>query len=211
MIDPNILVASAGAAFLYVASPGPAFLALFSLSAAKGRTSGAWFIGGHLLGDVTWGALAVASIVGADNLGATLFQGLGLACGIYLVYLGFRALTASGQAPPLVIGESRPLATGLAFGLSNPKAYPVALALFSTIIAPYVDRLGVADMPILMGSALIGFLLADATLIFAAGLPMVRRFFLRHGRILTRFVGLLFIGFGARSIFDAASSAMRRA
>ena len=90
-------------------------------------------------------------------------------------------------------------------------AYPVALALFSTIIAPYVDRLGVADMPILMGSALIGFLLADATLIFAAGLPMVRRFFLRHGRILTRFVGLLFIGFGARSIFDAASSAMRRA
>ena len=29
--------------------------------------------------------------------------------------------------------------TGLAFGLTNPKAYPVALAMFSAIVAPYVD------------------------------------------------------------------------
>lgn len=211
MIDPRILVASAGAAYLYVASPGPAFLALFSLSAAKGRTSGAWFIGGHLVGDITWGALAVASIVGADQLGATLFQALGFACGLYLIYLGVRAVTTRKNAPPRIVGESRPLATGLAFGLTNPKAYPVALALFSAIVAPYVDRLGVADMPALLGAAIVGFLLADATLIFAAGLPVVRRFFLRHGLIVTRFVGLLFIGFGARSIYDAANSALRRA
>ena len=62
MIEEKILLATALAAYLYVVAPGPAFLALFSLAAAKGRRSGAWFICGHLVGDVTWGGLAVAAI-----------------------------------------------------------------------------------------------------------------------------------------------------
>ncbi len=211
MIDPKILAASAGAAYLYVVSPGPAFLALFTLSASKGRMSGAYFICGHLVGDITWGALAVAAIIGANQLGATLFEALGFGCGVYLVYLGFRAVTTRRDAPPRTIGASRPLATGLAFGLTNPKAYPVALAMFSAIVAPYVDKLSMADAPQLLAAAFVGFLAADATLIFAAGLPAVRRFFLAHGVIVTRVVGVMFIAFGAKSIFDAASGAMRRA
>jgi threonine efflux protein len=38
----------------------------------------------------------------------------------------------------------------------------------------------------------------------------VRKFFLTHGLAVTRFVGVIFILFGARSIADAAGSAMRR-
>jgi threonine/homoserine/homoserine lactone efflux protein len=211
MIDPKILVASSAAAYLYVVSPGPAFLALFTLAASKGRASGAWFICGHLVGDVTWGALAVAAIIGANQLGATLFEALGFVCGLYLVYLGIRAVMTQKNAPPRTIGARRPLATGLAFGLTNPKAYPVALAMFSAIVAPYVDRLTMADAPQLLLAAFAGFLAADATLIFAAGLAPVRRFFLRHGVIVTRVVGVMFIAFGAKSIFDAGSGAMRRA
>ncbi len=211
MIAPEILIATTTAAFLYVVSPGPAFLAMFSLSAARGRSSGAWFVCGHLVGDVTWGALAVAAIIGANQLGATLFQALGFLCGCYLIYLGARAVMTRQDAPPRTIGERRPLLTGMAFGLTNPKAYPVALAMFSAIVSPYVDRLSAADAPQLMVAAFAGFLLADAVLIFAAGLPAVRRFFLSHGVAVTRVVGLLFIGFGAKSVFDAASGAMRRA
>ncbi len=211
MTDPQILVATAFAAYLYVVSPGPAFLALFTLSASKGRRSGAYFICGHLVGDITWGGLAVAAIIGANKLGATLFQALGFFCGCYLCYLGVRAVMTRKDAPPRTIGESRPLMTGLAFGLTNPKAYPVALAMFSAIVAPYVDKLSTADAPALLAASFAGFLAADATLIFAAGLPAVRRFFLAHGVIVTRFVGLIFIGFGAKSIYDAASGALRRA
>jgi len=211
MTDPKILIATAFAAYLYVISPGPAFLALFTLSAQKGRRSGALFICGHLVGDITWGGLAVAAIIGANRLGATLFQGLGFVCGCYLCYLGFRAVTTRKDAAPRTIGASRPLATGLAFGLTNPKAYPVALAMFSAIVAPYVDQLSSADAPALLAAAFAGFIAADATLIFAAGLPAVRRFFLAHGAIVTRVVGLIFIGFGAKSIFDAANGALRRA
>ena len=209
-MDAKILLASGLAAYLYVISPGPAFLALFTLSASKGRAPGAKFICGHLVGDVTWGALAVAAIIGANQLGATLFEVLGFGCGCYLVYLGWRAVTTKRDAPPRTIGAERPLLTGLAFGLTNPKAYPVALAMFSAIVAPYVSKLSLADAPRLMGAAFLGFLLADATLIFAAGLAPVRRFFLKHGLIVTRVVGVLFIAFGARSIADAASGAMRR-
>lgn len=211
MIEPKILIASSAAAYLYVVSPGPAFLALFSLSAAKGRRSGAWFISGHLVGDVTWGALAVAAIIGADQLGATLFEALGFGCGIYLVYLGARAVMTRRDAVPRTIGERRPLMAGLAFGLTNPKAYPVALAMFSAIIAPYVHSLTMADAPQLLIAAFVGFLAADATLIFAAGLGPVRRFFLAHGVIVTRVVGVMFIAFGAKSILDAARGAMRQA
>jgi threonine/homoserine/homoserine lactone efflux protein len=208
-MDAKILLASGVAAYLYVISPGPAFLALFTLAASKGRGPGAKFICGHLVGDVTWGALAVAAIVGANRLGATLFEVLGFGCGCYLVYLGWRAVTTKSDAPPRAIGAERPLLTGLAFGLTNPKAYPVALAMFSAIIAPYVDKLSLADAPRLMGAAFLGFLAADATLIFAAGLGPVRRFFLRHGVIVTRVVGVIFIAFGARSIYDAATGLRR--
>jgi threonine/homoserine/homoserine lactone efflux protein len=211
MTDPRILVATAFAAYLYIVSPGPAFLALFTLSASKGRRSGAYFICGHLVGDLTWGALAVAAIIGANRLGATLFQALGFCCGVYLCYLGFRAVTTRGDAPPRTIGASRPYVTGLAFGLTNPKAYPVALAMFSAIVAPYVDKLSSADAPALLAAAFAGFLLGDVTLIFAAGLPAVRRFFLTHGVVVTRVVGVIFIAFGAKSIFDAANGALRRA
>jgi len=210
MTSPQILIATLVAAYLYVVTPGPAFLALFTLAASRGRKSGAWFICGHLIGDVVWGALAVAALVGANRLGPILFEALGFACGLYLVYLGVRALMTRKDALPRTIGAERPLATGMAFGLTNPKSYPVALAMFSAIVAPYIGALKAADAPQMFVAAFLGFLLADATLIFTAGLAAVRKFFLTHGVAVTRVVGVIFIVFGARSIVDAAQGAMRK-
>ena len=211
MIAQRIYLATTLAAFLYVISPGPAFLALFTLAASKGRASGAWFVTGHLVGDITWGALAFAAIIGVNQIGPALFQLLGLACGLYLIYLGARAVLTKKGAAPQTLGAHRPLVAGLLFGLTNPKAYPVAVAMFGAIVAPYADQLSFADAPRLAAAAFAGFVCADLVLIFAAGLPAVRRFFLRHGVAVTRIVGLLFVAFGARSVFDAANGAMRRA
>ena len=61
----------------------------------------------------------------------------------------------------------------------------------------------------MLAAAFVGFLVADVTLIFAAGLPAVRKFFLTHGVAVTRVVGVIFILFGARSIYDAAGGAIR--
>jgi|SRR5271170_1569593 threonine/homoserine/homoserine lactone efflux protein len=206
----KVYLATSAAAFLYVASPGPAFLALFTLAAAKGRKAGAWFISGHLVGDITWGALAFAAIIGASRIGPTLFELLGLGCGVYLIYLGFKAVTTKKGAGAPAVGSRRPLIAGMAFGLTNPKAYPVAVAMFTAIAAPFADSLTFDDAPKLMVAAFAGFLAGDLTLIFAAGLPAVRRFFLNHGVIVTRVVGTLFIAFGAKSIYDAAGGALKR-
>jgi threonine/homoserine/homoserine lactone efflux protein len=211
MIAQKLYLATAAAAFLYVVSPGPAFLALFTLAASKGRKAGAWFISGHLVGDVSWGALAFAAIIGANRIGPVLFELLGAGCGFYLIYLGLKAVTTKKDAPPQTIGARRPLVAGMLFGLTNPKAYPVAVAMFTAIAAPFAGQLTFDDAPRLMLAAFAGFLAADVVLIFAAGLPAVRRFFLRHGVAVTRVVGVLFIAFGAKSVFDAASGALRRA
>lgn len=211
MMAQKIYLATAVAAFLYVISPGPAFLALFTLAASRGRRTGAWFISGHLVGDISWGALAFAAIIGVNRIGPVLFELLGAGCGFYLVYLGLKAVMTKKDAPPRAIGAQRPLITGMVFGLTNPKAYPVAVAMFTAIAAPFAGQLTFDDAPRLMLAAFIGFLAADVVLIFAAGLPAVRRFFLRHGVAVTRVVGVLFIAFGAKSMFDAANGALRRA
>lgn len=205
MIAAKILLATFAAAYLYVVSPGPAFLALFTLAAARGRAAGAWFVCGHLVGDVTWGALAFAAIIGVNEIGATLFRVLGACCGGYLIWLGVRAVLTRRDAPPRAIGAARPLLTGMTFGLTNPKAYPVALAIFGAIVAPYAGQLRPADAPQLFGAAFAGFVAADVTLVFAAGLPGVRRFFASHGVVVTRVVGAIFIAFGSKSLFDAAA------
>src|SRR6185312_7310060 len=109
MTDPKILAASLAAAYLYVVTPGPAFLALFTLAASKGRAAGAWFISGHLVGDITWGALAFAAIIGVNQVGPVLFELLGAGCGAYLIYLGLKAVMTKKDAPPQTVGARRPL------------------------------------------------------------------------------------------------------
>lgn len=195
-----LMTALAGA--LYVLAPGPAFLALFSLAATRGRGAGARFVGGHLVGDVFWSGLAFAAIIGVNQLGPLLFDALGIACGLYLCWLGVRAVMSRGPAAAPV-GASRPLMTGIMFGLTNPKAYPVSVAMFTALTAHYASGLSWQAAPQLLAAALAGFIAADILLVWAAGLSPVRGFFLRHGTAITRVVGLMFIAFGAKSLLDA--------
>lgn len=194
------MTALAGA--FYVLMPGPAFLALFSLSAVHGRAAGARFVGGHLVGDLAWSALALAAIIGVNQLGPTLFDLLGIGCGLYLCYLGIKAIRSRGDGSGAV-GSNRPLMTGILFGLTNPKAYPVSVSMFTALTASYASGLTWEAAPQLLAAALVGFILADIILIWAAGLAPVRRLFQRHGRVITRITGVMFVAFGAKSLVDA--------
>jgi threonine/homoserine/homoserine lactone efflux protein len=205
-----LLLATAAAGFLYIVSPGPAVLALFSLSATQGRNAGARFVTGHLVGDVVWGTLALAAIIGVNQIGAAVFETLGLGCGMFLIWLGLKAIFAPSAATGAAVGASRPLATGVIFGLTNPKAYPVSLAMFTALTAGFAGQMHWSDAPYLMVSALVGFVTANILLVFWAGLPAVRRFVLLHGGLVTRAVGVVFVLFGCKSVTDAAVGFMRR-
>lgn len=206
----SLFFATMFAGFLYSVIPGPAVLLVFSLAAQHGRGMGAKFLIGHMAGDVTWSALAFASIVGVSQTGPLLFDILGAGCGLYLIYLGITAMRAKsvGEAP--VLRGHRPYRAGFLFGLTNPKAYPVAVAVFTALIARYTLELTWSSVPLMGLSAWIGIVLGYVCTLFWAGLPIVRRFFLTHGVIVTRVIGATFVLFGLKSLADAGRSFQAR-
>lgn len=200
-----LLIAAFSAAAAYVLIPGPAFLQLLGIGAGQGRRAGALFMGGHLAGDVVWSTLALVAIVGARTIGTVVFDLLGLACGLYLAWIGWTALTAKPReegAPVMVV--ERPFRRGLIFGLTNPKGYPVALATFTALLAGQAELLDFASLPPLLAASFLGFLAADVILIAIIGASVVRRFYRRHELAIVRASGLLFCGFAVQAIWHAA-------
>jgi threonine/homoserine/homoserine lactone efflux protein len=207
----GLLLASAVAGGAYTLSPGPAFLALLGIGAGQGRRPAAWFMAGHFVGDIVWSSLSLVAILGARSFGTLVFDVLGLLCGLYLGWLGLRAVTATADASGGISSDTRkPLARGLMFGLSNPKAYPVAIAMFTALLSGQADRLGWDAFPWLLGAACLGFTAAYAILLTFIGAGVVRRLYQRHALWVTRISGVLFIGFGLHAIATATPGILRR-
>jgi len=81
------------------------------------------------------------AIIGARTIGTTIFNVLDLVCGIYLCWLGYHAMMSRRLDDGSTTFVSRdPFRRGLAFGLSNPKAYPVAVAMFTALLADHAAR-----------------------------------------------------------------------
>jgi threonine efflux protein len=207
----GLLLASALSGAAYTLAPGPAFLALLGIGASRGRRAGALFLSGHFVGDVVWASLSLTAIIGARTLGTLFFDCLGLVCGLYLCWLGVRSATARRGADGTMTAEPRlPLLRGLAFGVSNPKAYPVAIAMFTALLTRYVQVLDWSAFAPLLAAACVGFVAADAVLITIIGAGFVRRFYRRHALWITRVSGVLFLGFGVHAISTAGPGVWRR-
>lgn len=205
-----LFAATFAAGFVYVILPGPAVLALFALTASDGRRAGARFVTGHLAGDILWGAAALAAIIGVSKIGETVFDALGLACGAFLIWLGLKAIFHRADPSAEPVRVRRPLRMGILFGLTNPKAYPVSVATFTALTASFSGEMSFAQAPAMMASAVLGFLVADAILVWTAGLPFVRGLFARRGALITRLVGVTFVAFGVKSVSDALTGFARR-
>ncbi|MGE4043721.1 MAG: LysE family translocator [Acetobacteraceae bacterium] len=207
----GLLLASACSGAAYTLAPGPAFLALLGIGASRGRRAGTLFLCGHFAGDILWASLSLVAIIGAQSIGSFIFDLLGLFCGTYLCVLGFRAVTVRRGATGSLSTEPRsPLARGLIFGLSNPKAYPVAVAMFTALLAGHAGQLSWSALPALLAAAAVGFILADLALISVVGAPFVRRFYRRHEVLVTRVSGILFLGFGLHAIASALPGIVRQ-
>ena len=203
-MTPGLLLASAVAGGAYTLAPGPAFLALLGIGAGGGRRAGAWFLAGHFAGDIIWATLALVAIIGARTFGTAIFSVLGFVCGVYLCWLGYRAVTARRLDDGSTTFVQRdPLRRGLAFGLSNPKAYPVAVAMFTALLAGHAAALDWTALPPLLAAACAGFVAADVMLIAIVGAGPVRRWYRRHALWVTRASGVIFLGFGLQAIVSA--------
>ncbi|WP_105427730.1 LysE family translocator [Neorhizobium tomejilense] len=204
-MSSSLLAGAFFAALAYTLIPGPAFLALLGIGAGQGRPAGAFFMGGHLAGDILWSGLALVAIIGAKTVGTTLFDILGVFCGLYLGWIGWSALRAKPKEDGgALVTVEKPLRRGLIFGLTNPKGYPVALATFTALLASSADALDFSALPLLLAVSLIGFLTADLVLIGIIGAGVVRRFYRKHERVIVRLSGLLFIGFAVQALWHSA-------
>jgi threonine efflux protein len=207
----GLLLASALSGAAYKLAPGPAVLALLGIGASQGRRAGALFECGHFVGDVVWASLSLTAIIGARTIGTAFFDGLGLVCGFYLCWLGFRSATARrGPDGGVTTEPRRPLLRGLTFGLSNPKAYPVAVAMFTALLARFASALDWHAFAPLLSAACVGFVAADVVLVSVIGAGIVRRFYRRHALWVTRASGVLFLGFGLHAIATAGPAIWRR-
>ena len=203
-MSPGLLLASAVAGGAYTLAPGPAFLALLGIGAGSGRRAGACFLAGHFAGDISWAALALVAIIGARTIGTTIFTAFDLVCGAYLCWLGYRAMTTRRLDDGSVTFVPRaPFRRGLAFGMSNPKAYPVAVAMFTALLAGRAATLDWTSLPALLAAACVGFAVADIILITIIGAAVVRRWYGRHALWITRASGVIFLGFGLQAIGSA--------
>lgn len=201
----SLYLAAALAGAAYVLTPGPAFLALLGIGAGQGRRAGLGFIAGHFAGDIVWASLALIAIIGSASLGTLVFDLLGLVCGAYLLWLGWRAVSVKrSEDGSLSSGVQKPYLRGLAFGLTNPKGYPVAVAMFTALLAAHAAELNWAVLPGLLLAACGGFLLADLILVYVIGAAPVRRLYRRYELWITRISGLIFIGFGLQAIAQSA-------
>ena len=200
----SLLLSAAVAGAIVVLTPGPAVIALLGIGAGQGRRAGAAFIIGHLAGDLMWSVLALVALVGANVLSPWVFHALATFCGCYLFWLGARAvLVRRREAAAAASFVRRPLRRGLVFGLSNPKSYPVTLSVFTALLAGDLGSLTVGTAPLLLASCLVGFLVADAVLIWLVGTALLRRLYRRHELWLVRLTGLLFIGFAVNTLLHA--------
>jgi threonine/homoserine/homoserine lactone efflux protein len=190
------------AAFVSILTPGPGMLALCMTVAVGGRRQGLRFVAGEIAGDVLWSTLALAAILGVSSIGPQVFSALGVCCGLYLVWMGWRALTARVDDAGQPVRSTSSLRTGLILGVTNPKSYPVYVALFGAALGHFGQDLTWSLLPLLVLSAVAGFIAADALLLLVAGLPLIRTRLLRHRRLVQRGVGLAFLAFGGKLAWD---------
>lgn len=203
VIDAGALLSAAVAGCLYVVSPGPAVLALIGIGAAKGRRPALFFLFGHLLGDTLWCTLAITALVGAKVFDPLLFELVALACGLYLGRLGWKGVTARSAAGADDLVGEKPWMRGIAFGLTNPKSYPVALAMYTALFAGRAEALTFQAMPMLFLASLVGFLAGDAILSWTVGTGVMRRLYLAHAVTIVRVVGALFLVFAVTTLWEA--------
>lgn len=203
-MEISMLIGAMVAAAIYTLTPGPAFLAMLGIGAAQGRRASAGFLFGHFAGDIMWASLALVAIIGSRVLDPMVFDILAMICGVYLFWLGIRAVTAKRKIDgAATITVRRPWRRGFIFGITNPKGYPVAVAMFTALLAQDAASLGWDSMTGLLLASAVGFLIADLILIWLVGLGVLRRAYQRHEIWIVRATGVLFIGFAVQAIANA--------
>lgn len=205
MLTPDQFLAFLAAAILLTLSPGPDNMMVLGIGMTKGRARGMAFGLGCAMGCLSHTLLAVIGVSALIAASPLAFTALKVCGGLYLAWMGFKAIRSRGGAAVEraegVAESARTLfLRGVFANAINPK---VALFFLSFLPQFVVAQRGAANLQI----ALLGITFTiQAAILFgllgffsgAVGAWLARR--PRAGMWLDRVAGAIFIGLGLRLV-----------
>jgi threonine/homoserine/homoserine lactone efflux protein len=176
------------AAFIAVASPGPAVLAIAGTSMRAGRRTGLVFASGVTTGSLAWSIGAAAGLSAVMLANAWLIEAIRWFGAGYLLFLAFKsaraAITPGDDTMPQGLALTpgrRAYARGLALHLTNPKAILFFGSLYSFGVPIDASVSDLAMIVVLVGfqSAIVlhGYALLFSNPVVVRGYLKLRRWF----------------------------------
>ncbi|ARU04219.1 lysine transporter LysE [Comamonas serinivorans] len=205
----HLFVPIALAHFLALLSPGPDFFLLVKTSLRHSARVGLGAALGIAMGNAVYIGLCLVGVGALLSRSVPLMIGLKLAGGLFLMWLGWKALRARrADYAALAQSDSVPVqaergafvrawAAGLASALLNPKNLLFYLSLFTVVLTPGVG-LGVQlGLGVWMTAVVLAW---DAAIVLLLAKPVVRRRFARMAFVLDKLTGLVLGGMGTRIV-----------
>ena len=205
LLAPEQFLGFLAAAVLITVSPGPDNLMVLGFGMSRGRAAGIAFglgCGFGCLSHTVLAALGVSALIAASPMA---FMALRIGGGLYLVWLGIRALRSSGRVQVAAMrGADEPLsrlfARGLLANAINPKVVIFFLSFLPQFVVAERGHVG-------WQTAQLGFVFTvQAALLFAVlgyFSGSVGQWLQRHSRAgawLDRLAGTIFVALGVRMI-----------
>lgn len=144
------------------ASPGPAIAAILARVIGRGTAGVPAFIGGIVLGDIIWLAIAVLGLSFVANSFEMIFAVIKYAGAAYLLFIAYKLWTA--PVAPIDVDtvsnvDGQPLrsfAGGLLLTLGNPKTIAFYVALTPTLIdVSRIDLVSYAELAAIIAVVLV--------------------------------------------------------
>jgi len=176
------------AAFIAVASPGPAVMAIAGTSMRAGRRTGLVFASGVTTGSLAWSISAAAGLSAVMLANAWLIEAIRWFGAGYLLFLAFKSARAAvkpgdGALPQGLTHASakRAYARGLALHLTNPKAILFFGSLYSFGVPADATLADLALIVVMVGiqSAIVlhGYAILFSNPVVVRGYLKLRRWF----------------------------------
>jgi homoserine/homoserine lactone efflux protein len=148
MISLENFIAFCLAAFALAAVPGPTVTVVIANALRFGARAGLLNVAGTVLAGLMWLAIAALGLTAAVHMMGVWFDVLRYAGAAYLVWLGYKLITAKGD---LAKGDvSTRSAHGFFFqGFIVTATNPKVLVLFGMLIPPFLTAEGSASVQIL--------------------------------------------------------------
>ena len=204
-MDPlHSVVLTVGLFALTFLCPGPNLLLIVQASLAGGRTAGFTAGLGVALGDAIYAALGLAGMSALIEVGGTLFAGVQIAGGVYLVWFGFQlARDAGGAGVSVDAGARESLRRYFWRGLVTDLANAQTVLFFASIFAVTLRADTPAWARVLAWAGIVVTSVAwRLALSTAFSRRRVRVAYARAQRTLERIAGVALMGFGARLVYQ---------